>query len=100
MLLFRPVHDGKGSEWSFLVFYQALVLFDQPVPPMFVCIKDAKARHSFLINLIRLIATSSSLNRYWSPHLGIHRKIITQELQYHLRPQATVRQYTLEVSSP
>lgn len=41
---------------------------------------------------------SSSLNRYWIPHLDIHRKIITQELQYHLGPQAMVRPYTLEVT--
>ncbi|KAM4065498.1 hypothetical protein HRG_004197 [Hirsutella rhossiliensis] len=39
---------------------------------------------------------SSSLNRYWIPHLDIHRKIITQELQYHLGPQATVRPYTFQ----
>lgn len=40
------------------------------------------------------------MNRYWIPHLDIHRKIITQELQYHLGRKATVRPYTLEVSSP
>ncbi|UNI20609.1 hypothetical protein JDV02_006680 [Purpureocillium takamizusanense] len=39
---------------------------------------------------------SSSVNRYWIPHLDIHKKIITQELQYHLGPHATVRPYTLE----
>ncbi|PHH75419.1 hypothetical protein CDD82_4452 [Ophiocordyceps australis] len=39
---------------------------------------------------------SSGLNRYWIPHHEIHRRIITQELQYYLGPEATVRPYTLE----
>ncbi|GJN70793.1 hypothetical protein PCL_05837 [Purpureocillium lilacinum] len=39
---------------------------------------------------------SSSMNRYWIPHLDIHKRIITQELQYHLGPHATVRPYTFE----
>ncbi|KAI1009526.1 hypothetical protein LB506_009596 [Fusarium annulatum] len=39
---------------------------------------------------------SSSMNKYWIPHQDIHRKVITQELQYYLGPQATVRPYTLE----
>ncbi|KND89750.1 hypothetical protein TOPH_05688 [Tolypocladium ophioglossoides CBS 100239] len=43
---------------------------------------------------------SSSMNRFWIPHLDIHKKVITQELQYHLGPQATVRPYTLEVPIP
>ncbi|KAF7559565.1 hypothetical protein G7046_g4586 [Stylonectria norvegica] len=43
---------------------------------------------------------SSSLNKYWIPHLDIHKKIITQELQCFLGPQATVRPYTFEASSP
>ncbi|POR31835.1 Uncharacterized protein TPAR_07953 [Tolypocladium paradoxum] len=43
---------------------------------------------------------SLSMNRYWIPHLDIHKKVITQELQYHLGPQATVRPYTLEVPNP
>lgn len=37
------------------------------------------------------------MNKYWIPHQDIHRKVITQELQYYLGPQATVRPYTLEV---
>lgn len=41
--------------------------------------------------------SSSSMNKYWIPHLDIHRKVITQELQYYLGPEATVRPYTLEV---
>ncbi|KAH7011682.1 hypothetical protein EDB80DRAFT_876337 [Ilyonectria destructans] len=40
--------------------------------------------------------SSSSMNKYWIPHLDIHRKVITQELQYYLGPEATVRPYTLE----
>ncbi|EKJ76210.1 hypothetical protein FPSE_03685 [Fusarium pseudograminearum CS3096] len=39
---------------------------------------------------------SSSMNKYWIPHQDIHRKVITQELQCYLGPQATVRPYTLE----
>ncbi|PHH62452.1 hypothetical protein CDD81_7099 [Ophiocordyceps australis] len=39
---------------------------------------------------------SSALNRYWIPHHEIHRRVITQELQYYLGPEATVRPYTLE----
>lgn len=39
------------------------------------------------------------MNRYWIPNLDIHKRIITQELQYYLGPQATVRSYTLEVCS-
>lgn len=34
--------------------------------------------------------------RYWIPSFDIHRKIITQELQYYLGPQATVRPYTYD----
>lgn len=40
---------------------------------------------------------ASPMNRYWIPHMDIHKKVITQELQYYLGPQATVRPYTLEV---
>lgn len=36
------------------------------------------------------------MNKYWIPHQDIHRRVITQELQYYLGPQATVRPYTLE----
>ncbi|KAH8671285.1 hypothetical protein BX600DRAFT_509967 [Xylariales sp. PMI_506] len=39
---------------------------------------------------------SPSVNRYWIPHLDIHKKVITQELQYYLGPDATVRSYTRE----
>ncbi|KAK3403199.1 hypothetical protein B0T20DRAFT_344463 [Sordaria brevicollis] len=38
----------------------------------------------------------SSMNKYWIPHLDIHKKVITQELQYYLGPQATVRPFTRE----
>ncbi|KAK0728408.1 hypothetical protein B0T26DRAFT_637050 [Lasiosphaeria miniovina] len=41
-------------------------------------------------------SSSSSMNKYWIPHLDIHKKVITQELQYYLGPQATVRAYTRE----
>ncbi|KAI5927463.1 hypothetical protein F4810DRAFT_368357 [Camillea tinctor] len=36
------------------------------------------------------------LNRYWIPHLDIHKKILTQELQLYLGPDATVRTYSRE----
>ncbi len=37
------------------------------------------------------------MNKYWIPHLDIHKKVITQELQYYLGPDATVRSFTREV---
>lgn len=40
------------------------------------------------------------MNKYWIPHLDIHKKVITQELQYYLGPEATVRPYTREVYHP
>ena len=43
-------------------------------------------------------SSSSEMNKYWIPHLDIHKKVITQELQYYLGPGATVRPYTREVS--
>ncbi|KAM7216298.1 hypothetical protein V8F06_008317 [Rhypophila decipiens] len=39
-------------------------------------------------------SSTSSMNKYWIPHLDIHKKVITQELQYYLGPQATVRPFT------
>jgi hypothetical protein len=39
------------------------------------------------------------MNKYWIPHLDIHKKVITQELQYYLGPEATVRSFTREVSN-
>jgi hypothetical protein len=45
-------------------------------------------------------SSSSSMNRYWIPQLDIHRKVITQELQYYLGPEATVRPFTREVRCP
>jgi len=36
------------------------------------------------------------MNKYWIPHLDIHKKVITQELQYYLGPEATVRSFTRE----
>ncbi|KAG9251286.1 uncharacterized protein F5Z01DRAFT_290207 [Emericellopsis atlantica] len=41
-------------------------------------------------------SSSTSMNRYWIPSWGIHKKVITQELPYYLGPQATVRLYTYE----
>ena len=38
-----------------------------------------------------------SMNKYWIPHLDIHKKVITQELQYYLGPEATVRSFTRDV---
>ncbi|KAK3685078.1 hypothetical protein B0T22DRAFT_442275 [Podospora appendiculata] len=42
------------------------------------------------------MSSSSSMNKYWIPHLDIHKKVITQELQYYLGPDATVRPFTRE----
>jgi hypothetical protein len=39
----------------------------------------------------------SGMNKYWIPCQGIHKRVITQELQYLLGPEATVRQYTRDV---
>jgi hypothetical protein len=50
---------------------------------------------ALLVNM----ASAAALNRYWIPHWDIHKKVITQELQYYLGPNATVRPYTLEVWS-
>lgn len=33
--------------------------------------------------------SSDSVNRYWIPHIDIHKRVITQELQYYLGPDAT-----------
>ncbi|KAI0472768.1 hypothetical protein GGR56DRAFT_580861 [Xylariaceae sp. FL0804] len=38
--------------------------------------------------------SSQPLNKYWIPHLDIHKKVITAELQYYLGPEATVRPFT------
>ncbi|KAJ2902709.1 hypothetical protein MKZ38_000219 [Zalerion maritima] len=38
--------------------------------------------------------STSTMNKYWIPALYIHKKVITQEIQYHLGPQATVRAFT------
>ncbi|KAK9790003.1 hypothetical protein AB5N19_09033 [Seiridium cardinale] len=40
--------------------------------------------------------SSQLLNRYWIPHIDIHKRVITQELQFYLGPDATVRPYTRE----
>ncbi|KAI9048763.1 hypothetical protein LZ554_007594 [Drepanopeziza brunnea f. sp. 'monogermtubi'] len=40
--------------------------------------------------------SSIEKNRYWIPNLDISKKVITQELQYFLGPDATVRPYTYE----
>ncbi|KAF8862443.1 hypothetical protein BDZ45DRAFT_202815 [Acephala macrosclerotiorum] len=39
---------------------------------------------------------SREKNQYWIPNLDISKKVITQELQYYLGPEATVRPFTLE----
>jgi hypothetical protein len=41
--------------------------------------------------------TSVEKNRYWIPNLDINKKVITQEIQYYLGPESTVRPYTREV---
>ncbi|KAK4139868.1 uncharacterized protein C8A04DRAFT_40391 [Dichotomopilus funicola] len=42
------------------------------------------------------MSSSAAMNKYWIPHLDIHKKVITQELQYYLGPEATVRSFTRE----
>jgi hypothetical protein len=39
------------------------------------------------------------MNRYWLPNVEINKKVITQELQFYLGPDAHVRPYTRDVSS-
>jgi hypothetical protein len=36
-------------------------------------------------------------NQYWIPNLDINKKVITQEIQFYLGPESTVRAYTYEV---
>ncbi|KAL2114419.1 hypothetical protein VUR80DRAFT_8109 [Thermomyces stellatus] len=36
------------------------------------------------------------MNRYWIPQMDIHKRVLTQELQFHLGPEATVRPFTRE----
>ncbi|KAI1270176.1 hypothetical protein F5Y18DRAFT_6108 [Xylariaceae sp. FL1019] len=40
--------------------------------------------------------SSVPMNKYWIPNLEISKKVLTQELQYYLGPEATVRPYTRE----
>ncbi|KAE8453001.1 hypothetical protein EG329_012188 [Mollisiaceae sp. DMI_Dod_QoI] len=40
--------------------------------------------------------SSGEKNRYWIPNLDINKKVITQEIQYYLGPESTVRPYTRE----
>ncbi|PSS27240.1 hypothetical protein M430DRAFT_54786 [Amorphotheca resinae ATCC 22711] len=40
--------------------------------------------------------SSGEKNRYWIPNLEINKKVITQEIQYYLGPESTVRPYTRE----
>jgi hypothetical protein len=42
-------------------------------------------------------SSSGGKNRYWIPNLDISKKIITQEIQYYLGPESTVRPYTRQV---
>ncbi|KAH8685939.1 hypothetical protein BGZ60DRAFT_466569 [Tricladium varicosporioides] len=37
---------------------------------------------------------SQDKNRYWIPNLDISKKVIMQDIQYYLGPDATVRAYT------
>ena len=39
------------------------------------------------------------MNRYWLPNVEINKKVITQELQFYLGPEAHVRPYTRDVST-
>ncbi|KAI1439176.1 hypothetical protein GGR50DRAFT_690529 [Xylaria sp. CBS 124048] len=39
-------------------------------------------------------SSAPMMNRYWIPHHDIDKKVITQELQCYLGPEATVRPYT------
>lgn len=41
--------------------------------------------------------SSVEKNRYWIPNFDINKKVITQEIQYYLGPESTVRPYTREV---
>ncbi len=45
---------------------------------------------------------SPEMSKYWIPHVDIHKRVITQEIQCYLGPQATVRPLTRDVgdSSP
>lgn len=36
-------------------------------------------------------------NQFWIPNFDINKKVITQEIQYYLGPEATVRPYTHSV---
>lgn len=38
------------------------------------------------------------MNQYWIPNIEINKKVITQELQFYLGPDAHVRSYTRDVS--
>ena len=42
--------------------------------------------------------SSDRMNRYWLPNLEINKRVITQELQYYLGPEAHVRPFTRDVS--
>ncbi|KAB5572803.1 hypothetical protein GE09DRAFT_1217343 [Coniochaeta sp. 2T2.1] len=42
------------------------------------------------------MSSSSEMHRYWIPNQGIHKRVITQELQYYLGPEAAVRPFTWE----
>jgi hypothetical protein len=44
-----------------------------------------------------IMPSPMEMNKYWIPCQGIHKRVITQELQYLLGPEATVRQYTRDV---
>lgn len=41
------------------------------------------------INCHPFTMSSETVNRYWIPHIDIHKRVITQELQYYLGPDAT-----------
>lgn len=76
-----------------------------PVPKQCIQIRSSKTSHrprgsaratdTGLILLIMPLPAEK--NKYWIPCQGIHKRVITQEIQYLLGPEATVRQYTRDV---
>jgi hypothetical protein len=45
-----------------------------------------------------LAAMSGERNQYWIPNFEINRKVITDEIQYYLGPDSSVRPYSHDVS--
>jgi hypothetical protein len=68
------------------------------------CLDGGKLKKTYIVHLAPVtsrlpsaMSSSFSMNKYWIPHLDIHKKVITQELQYYLGPEATVRSFTRDV---